>query len=140
MTTERSNTTLLCNCQLTKCQVCHKGLNSNYIRVGINESWKKVGLYCITCDIYYSPNLEKQYTVMQKQYTNLLKSHKSVGNRKNINMDIKPSNNPNKPAETIENLYGPGRMQVIFACNQQLNTISNFFILGSNPWGLSSQW
>ena len=47
---------------------------------------------------------------MQKQYTNLLKSHKSMGNRNNINMDIKPSNNPNKPTETIENLYGPGRL------------------------------
>ena len=30
---------------------------------------RKVGLYCITCDIYYSPNLTKQYTVMRKQYT-----------------------------------------------------------------------
>ena len=89
---------------LTTCSICHKGLNSNYIRVGAKESFKKVGLYCITCDIYYSPNLEKQYT-------NLLKSHKSMGNRNNINMDIKPSNNPNKPTETIENLYGPGRIR-----------------------------
>ena len=48
---------------------CHKGLNSRYIRVGAKESLKKTGLYCFTCDIYYSPNLEKQYTVMQKQYT-----------------------------------------------------------------------
>ena len=55
---------------MTRCQFCHQGLNSNYIRVGANESWKKVGLYCISCDIYYSPNLTKQYTVMQKQYTN----------------------------------------------------------------------
>src|SRR6187431_1724808 len=54
---------------LTKCQFCHKGLNSNYIRVGAKESLKKVGLYCIACDIYYSPDFQKQYTVMQKQYT-----------------------------------------------------------------------
>ena len=54
---------------LTRCQFCHKGLNSSYIRVGAKESLKKVGLYCIACDIYYSLNLEKQYTVMQKQYT-----------------------------------------------------------------------
>ena len=50
-------------------QSCHKGLNSRYIRVGAKESLKKTGLYCFTCDIYYSPNLEKQYTVMQNQYT-----------------------------------------------------------------------
>lgn len=55
---------------MTKCQICHKGLNSTYIRVGAKEYSKKVGLYCIACDIYYSPNLTKQYTVMQKQYTN----------------------------------------------------------------------
>ena len=54
---------------MTKCQICHKGLNSNYIRVGARESFRKVGLYCIACDIYYSPNLKKQYTVMQKEYT-----------------------------------------------------------------------
>ncbi len=55
---------------MTKCQLCLKGLNSSYIRVGAKESFKKTGLYCINCDIYYSPNLEKQYTVMEKQYTN----------------------------------------------------------------------
>ncbi|WP_458745978.1 hypothetical protein [Candidatus Nitrosocosmicus sp. T] len=37
--------------------------------MGSKESSKKTGLYCMTCDIYYSPNLTKQYTVMQKQYT-----------------------------------------------------------------------
>lgn len=47
---------------MTNCQICHKGLNSTYIRVGAKEYSKKVGLYCIACDIYYSPNLTKQYT------------------------------------------------------------------------------
>jgi hypothetical protein len=47
---------------LTKCEKCHKGLNSSYIRVGAKESFKKVGLYCIACDIYYSPDFQKQYT------------------------------------------------------------------------------
>ncbi|ALI35372.1 hypothetical protein NMY3_01167 [Candidatus Nitrosocosmicus oleophilus] len=55
---------------MTRCQFCHQGLNSNYIRVGAKESFRKIGLYCTTCDVYYSPNLTKQYTVMQKQYTN----------------------------------------------------------------------
>ena len=54
---------------MSKCSICHKGLNSSYIRVGAKESFKKVGLYCIACDIYYSPDLLKQYTVMQKEYT-----------------------------------------------------------------------
>lgn len=48
---------------------CHKGLNSGYIRVGAKESFTKIGPYCTDCDIYYSPDLLKQYTVMQKQYT-----------------------------------------------------------------------
>ena len=54
---------------MSRCQICHKGLNSSYIRVGVKQSFKKVGLYCIACDIYYSTDFQKQYTVMQKQYT-----------------------------------------------------------------------
>ncbi len=54
---------------MVRCSICHRGLNSSYIRIGTKESFKKVGLYCITCDMYYSPDLSKQYTVMQKQYT-----------------------------------------------------------------------
>ena len=50
---------------MTKCQSCHNGLNSSYIRVGAKESFKKIGLYCIACDIYYSTNFQKQYTVQQ---------------------------------------------------------------------------
>ncbi len=54
---------------MVRCRACYKGLNSTYIRVGAKESFKKIGLYCITCDIHYSPDLLKQYTGMQKQYT-----------------------------------------------------------------------
>jgi hypothetical protein len=45
---------------MPKCLFYHQGLNSDYIRVGANESWKNVGLYCITCDMHYSPDLTKQ--------------------------------------------------------------------------------
>jgi len=51
---------------MTRCQLCNKGLNSSYIRVGAKESLKKVGLYCIACDIYYSSDFQKQYTVIIK--------------------------------------------------------------------------
>ncbi len=54
---------------MIRCQICHKSLNSNYIRVGSKDSIQKIGVYCIACDIYYSPNLQKQYTVLQKEYT-----------------------------------------------------------------------
>ena len=53
---------------MTRGQFYHTGLNSNYIWVGSKESLRKVGLYCIACDIYYSPNLTKQYTVTQRVY------------------------------------------------------------------------
>jgi len=87
MTTERSNISLSCNCQLTRCHICHKGLNSNYIRVGARESFKKVGLYCIACDIYYSPNLQKQYTVINQDsetvYCNNPTAHRPFEEPKN---------------------------------------------------------
>jgi hypothetical protein len=55
------------NSHLSRCQFCHKGLNSNYIRVGSKETFKKVGLYCTACDIYYSLDLSKRYTVQTSQ-------------------------------------------------------------------------
>ncbi|MDN5845260.1 MAG: hypothetical protein L0H53_03190 [Candidatus Nitrosocosmicus sp.] len=54
---------------MVKCSACHKGMNSSYIRKGAKESFRKVGLYRITCDIYYSPDLLKQYAGLQKEYT-----------------------------------------------------------------------
>ncbi len=48
---------------------------------------------------------------MQKQYTNLLKSPQQMESQNNINMEIKPSNNPNKYLETMQNRYGPGRIR-----------------------------
>ena len=74
---------------MSRCQICHKGLNSSYIRVGVKQSFKKVGLYCIACDIYYSPQ--------------------PMESQNNINIDLKSSNNHNDSAKNIQNLYGPGR-------------------------------
>ena len=104
---------------LTKCPLCHKGLNSSYIRVGSKESFRKTGVYCIACDIYYSPNLTKQYTVNEKQYTIYnYESRLNSSNNLNISSTNPTSNNKSENGnQNIQNLYGPGRMQVIIACN-----------------------
>ena len=53
---------------MTKCQFCHRGLNSTYIRIGSSGSLKKIGSYCNDCNLHY--NLEqKLYTVNEKLYT-----------------------------------------------------------------------
>ena len=53
---------------MTKCQNCHHGFNSTYIREGVNGSPKKIGYYCNTCNIHYGIN-KKLYTVNEKLYT-----------------------------------------------------------------------
>ncbi len=53
---------------MTKCQFCHKGLNSTYIRTGSNGSLKKIGLYCNVCALHYD-STQKLYTVNEKLYT-----------------------------------------------------------------------
>ena len=37
-------------------------VTGNKTIIGSKESFKKVGLYHITCDMYYSIDLQKQYT------------------------------------------------------------------------------
>jgi len=34
---------------------------THYIRVGVKESIKKIGLYCIACDAYYSTDSKTVY-------------------------------------------------------------------------------
>lgn len=75
--------------------MCHKGLNSNYIRLGAKESFKKIGLYCITCDIYYSPNLQKQYIINSNQYLTQINSiqpsfHKQSPNKESLGRELNP--------------------------------------------------
>ena len=53
---------------MTKCQSCHHGINSTYIREGVNGSLKKIGYYCNTCNIHYGID-KKLYTVNGKMYT-----------------------------------------------------------------------
>ncbi len=53
---------------MTKCQNCHHGINSTYIREGMNSSLKKIGYYCNTCNIHYGID-KKLYTVNEKVYT-----------------------------------------------------------------------
>jgi hypothetical protein len=53
---------------VTKCSICHQGVNSTYIRVGQKSLLKKVGYYCSNCDIHYDLN-QKPYTKNEKPYT-----------------------------------------------------------------------
>jgi len=43
---------------MTRCKICSNGINSTYIREGKKSLWRKIGHYCIVCDIYY--NLKSQ--------------------------------------------------------------------------------
>jgi hypothetical protein len=52
---------------MTKCQTCHHGINSAYIREGVNGSLKKIGYYCNTCNIHYDID-KKLYTVNEELY------------------------------------------------------------------------
>ena len=38
---------------MVRCKVCSSGINSTYIREGKKSMWRKVGYYCLVCDIYY---------------------------------------------------------------------------------------
>jgi hypothetical protein len=53
---------------VTKCTICHQGINSTYIRVGEKSLLNKIGFYCGNCDIYYDLN-QKPYTKNEKPYT-----------------------------------------------------------------------
>ena len=43
---------------MVRCKVCKSGINSTYIREGKKSMWRKIGHYCMVCDIYY--NLKSQ--------------------------------------------------------------------------------
>jgi hypothetical protein len=51
---------------MTKCSSCGQGINSTYVREGSKGLMRKVGFYCVYCDIYYDPKSEKLYTVNTK--------------------------------------------------------------------------
>jgi hypothetical protein len=53
---------------VTKCSICHQGINSTYIRVGEKSLLNKVGYYCSNCDIHYDLD-QKPYTKNEKPYT-----------------------------------------------------------------------
>ena len=53
---------------MTKCQFCHQGLNSTYIRTGSSGLFKKIGSYCNDCDLHYDLE-QKLYIVNGKLYT-----------------------------------------------------------------------
>ena len=51
---------------MVRCKVCKNGINSTYIREGKKSMWRKIGHYCMVCDIYY--NLKNQiYSKMTRK-------------------------------------------------------------------------
>jgi hypothetical protein len=53
---------------MAKCQSCHHGINSTYIRNGSKGSLRKIGYFCCNCSVYYNTD-KKLYTVNEKVYT-----------------------------------------------------------------------
>ena len=53
---------------MTKCQFCHKGLNSSYIRTTSKGRLTKIGYFCSDCELYFDSN-QRVYTVNEKLYT-----------------------------------------------------------------------
>ena len=70
-----------------------------------------LGLYCIACDIYYSTDFQKQYTVMQKQYTNISHSCPIHKNQNNMYTETNSSNTNNLQIKKLQNINGPGRIR-----------------------------
>ncbi len=98
---------------MTKCQNCYHGINSTYIREGVNGSLKKIGYYCNTCNIHYGID-KKLYTVNEKMYTvSSMKGNTSiVAQNKNMLSDSHDySNNYNEVNDYIKLLYGPSRIR-----------------------------
>ena len=75
--------------------------------MGAKESCKKVGLYRIACDIYYSIDFQKQYT----DFTTLYPSLNTPADTDNTNNELIISNNFTNNNKNEQNLYGPGRIR-----------------------------
>ncbi len=93
--------------------ICHKGLNSSYIRTGSRGALKKIGSYCDNCAIHYDLE-QKLYTVNEKLYTvsnPIPKMQISEADQDIISNNSVYSNNPDKSSKTMQNLYGPGRIR-----------------------------
>ncbi len=104
---------------MTKCQNGHLGINSTYIREGVNGSLKKIGYYCNTCNIHYGID-KKLYTVNEKVYTvSRMKGNISiVTQNKNMLFNANEcSNNCNKVNDNPKLLYGPSRVFLKCGCN-----------------------
>ena len=53
---------------MVKCSTCGQGINSAYIRVGERSLLKKVGYFCINCNMAVTLD-QKPYMVNEKPYT-----------------------------------------------------------------------
>src|SRR4051794_2347028 len=62
---------------MAKCQSCHHGINSIYIREGIKGSLKKIGYYCNICNIHYNTD-KKLYMVNEELYTVFMDSQDTM--------------------------------------------------------------
>ena len=43
---------------MVRCKLCNNGINSTYIREGKKSMWRKIGFYCLVCDLYFNLRLE----------------------------------------------------------------------------------
>ena len=94
---------------MTKCQTCHHGINSTYIREGVKGSLNKIGYYCNTCNIHYDTD-KKLYTVNEKLYTvfsdnqDIMPTGQTQNNENIITIHSKINKKPNpyhkKPKKT----------------------------------------
>src|SRR5919112_2739540 len=78
---------------MAKCQSCHHGINSTYIREGVRGSFRKIGYYCNTCNIHYT-------------WTNLASNSIISQNQNILSNDHGYTNNYNKINEKMQYLHG----------------------------------
>ena len=91
---------------MAKCQSCHQGINSTYIRTGSKGSLKKIGHYCCKCNVHYNMD-KKLYTVNEKLYT-VSKYNQNIATgaiNKNSNTTSNNDNNTTISNPNTQKLY-----------------------------------
>ncbi len=51
---------------MVRCSRCGTGINSTYIREGKKSMWRKIGHYCLVCDMHYNLKSEAYLRKNQK--------------------------------------------------------------------------
>lgn len=98
---------------MAKCQSCHQGINSTYIRNGSKGSFNKIGYFCNMCNLHYNTD-KKLYTVNEKLYTvSSTEDNTSIITQNKIMLSNTQdySNIYNKVNDNLQVLYGPSRIR-----------------------------